>query len=250
MQYAPYFRVVEGSASAILMIHGIAGTPAHFRFLLPEIPENWSIYNILLPGHGKGVREFSRASMGQWKQQVSEQLDEILRCHSRVLIVAHSMGTLFAIQEAIRHEGEIGGLFLLNVPLNPILPLSTARNSLKLALDVKEPGAATEEMRAGCGIHLERNLVKYLGWIPRFAELLWEVRRTRHLLEKLQTPTWAFQSRQDELVAFRAIRPLEKNPHIRTAVLEHSGHYAYRAGDDVFLRQQLRQMLEQMEKTR
>ena len=247
MQYAPYFRVVEGSDAAVLMIHGIAGTPAHFRFLLPEIPENWSIYNILLPGHGKGVREFSRASMGQWKQQVSEQLDEILRCHSRVLIVAHSMGTLFAIQEAIRHEGKIGGLFLLNVPLNPMLPLSTARNSLKLALDVKAPGAAAEEMRAGCGIHLERNLVKYLGWVPRFLELFREVRCVKKLLPQLDTPTWAYQSRKDELVAFRAVKHLENHPSIRLRILQHSGHFAYREDDPEFLRGELAQMLKQFE---
>ena len=53
--------------------------------------------------------------MAEWKNQVQYALDELLKEHDRVLIVAHSMGTLFAIQEAIKKP--IAELFLLNVPL-------------------------------------------------------------------------------------------------------------------------------------
>ena len=41
MDHKEYVRIVEGSKNAVLMIHGIAGSPAHFRELLPVVPENW-----------------------------------------------------------------------------------------------------------------------------------------------------------------------------------------------------------------
>ena len=55
-----YVRIVEGSEYAVLFVHGIVGTPRHFDFLIDVVPPNVSIYNMLLDGHGYGVRDFSR----------------------------------------------------------------------------------------------------------------------------------------------------------------------------------------------
>lgn len=35
MDHNPYIRDIPGSPVAVLMIHGIAGTPAHFRICCP-----------------------------------------------------------------------------------------------------------------------------------------------------------------------------------------------------------------------
>ena len=53
--------------------------------------------------------------MIEWKQQVKNALEELSETNNKIIIVAHSMGTLFAIQEAI--EKPVDELFLLNVPL-------------------------------------------------------------------------------------------------------------------------------------
>ena len=50
-----YKRIVENSPKALLFIHGILGTPNHFAPFIPLVPENLSVYNLLLDGHGKGV---------------------------------------------------------------------------------------------------------------------------------------------------------------------------------------------------
>lgn len=102
--------------AAILFVHGILGTPRHFAPFLPYVPASWSVCNLLLEGHGGSVRDFSHAAMAQWKQQVHAALDALLAEHDRVLITAHSMGTLFAIQEALQRP--VTELFLLNPPLN------------------------------------------------------------------------------------------------------------------------------------
>ena len=50
MKYREYIRDIPNSKVAVLMIHGIVGTPAHFRELIPIIPDNCTIHNILLNG--------------------------------------------------------------------------------------------------------------------------------------------------------------------------------------------------------
>ena len=63
MAHEPYFSVKEQADTAILMIHGILGTPDHFKPLLHLVPAEWSVYNILLDGHGKTVSHFANSSM-------------------------------------------------------------------------------------------------------------------------------------------------------------------------------------------
>lgn len=127
-----YIRNVAGSKIAVLMIHGIVGTPAHFHDLMPMIPENCTIHNILLDGHGKTVKDFGASSMKKWKVQVKSELDELFKGHEKVIIVAHSMGTLLAIQEAIEHSDKIAKLFLLAVPLKPKVKISTYLASFRV----------------------------------------------------------------------------------------------------------------------
>lgn len=240
MQTKEYIRIVDGSDTAVLMIHGIVGTPAHFRDFLPLIPEEWSVCNLLLDGHGKGVREFGRTSMAKWKAQVSEQLDRLLTRHRQVLIVAHSMGTLFALRAAVNHPDRIAGLFLLNVPMRVHLPPSTLLASLKNAFGlVKEGGGSAWAMKNDCGVELTPYLWQYLSWIPRYVELLREIRDVRALLPQVQVPAWAFHSHKDELVSNRALRDLQGHPHIAVTLLPASGHFGYEGAELHLLQDQL-----------
>ena len=66
-----YKRIVENSPKALLFIHGILGTPNHFDPFMPLVPENLSVYNMLLDGHGKSVRDFTKTSMEKWENQVA-----------------------------------------------------------------------------------------------------------------------------------------------------------------------------------
>lgn len=244
MKYTPYYRIKEDAETAALFIHGIVGTPMHFQELVPLIPEHWSVYNILLDGHGKNVEDFARTSMAKWKAQVSAQLDEILKTHSKVLIVAHSMGTLFAINEAIRRPDQVKGLFLLAVPLTPRVLPSGAVNSVRIALNRVTPDSAAADMENDCGVHLSPKLWKYLGWIPRFYELLVEAHRTKSKLEKITVPCRAFQSARDELVSGRSCELLQVHPGIRVTLLPHSGHFCYKGDDLPLLQRHLQEMID------
>ena len=249
MDHKPYTRYIPGSHYAVLMVHGIIGTPAQFRDLIPVIPEHWSVYNILLEGHGGTVRDFSHSSMDSWKMQVDAQLHVLLARHRQVVIVGHSMGTLFAIQAAVRAAKRISALFLLQVPLTPQLPPSTWISSLQLALGRVKPGSKAQAMENATAMTLTNQLWQYLGWVPRYMELLRVISATRKLLPSLKVPCKSFQSAQDELVSLRSCQYLEEHPYIQNIILPDSGHFAYSPKDTALLQQELRQLIETIEKS-
>ena len=102
-----YVRLVDSADTAVLFIHGIVGTPNHFTDFVNLVPIEMSVCNMLLDGHGKGVSEFSKTSMAKWKSQVDAKVKELSKTHSKIIIVAHSMGTLFAINESVKHPDKI-----------------------------------------------------------------------------------------------------------------------------------------------
>lgn len=248
MKFSPYYRIIPEAKTAALFVHGILGTPAHFKDLLPAIPDDWSVYNILLDGHGGPPSGFSRTSMKKWKAQVSAQVDEILQTHEQLLIVAHSMGTLFAIDEAIRHPDRIKALFLLAVPLTPHVPPSTMINSLRVAFGKFTPGSPAEAMFNDAGIEITPYLWKYIPWIPRFLELFAEVRDTIPKLPQLAVPTKTFQSYTDELVSRRSIGKISGFDSIQVTVLNESGHFCYSPNDTALLQNELNAIILQMQK--
>lgn len=239
MPHSEYIREVPGSRHAVVMIHGILGTPRHFDFLLPLIPENWSVYNLLLDGHGKNVSDFSRTSMKKWRSQVAARLDDILARYDDVIIVAHSMGTLFSMQEAISRPEKILHLFLLQSPLRPRVTPRAALYSFLLSLGIRTKG--NRLMESDCSVTLNRRLWQYLGWIPRFVELLTECRSTRKILGQLTVPCHFYQSKKDELVSMRSCKDIQKHS-LPLTVLPDSGHFGYEGKDLELLKDDFSQL--------
>lgn len=245
IDHRPFTKTGSGR-NAVLLIHGIAGSPGHFRDLIPVIPETYSIYNILLDGHSGAAENLSRSSMAKWKQQVKTILQELFAKHDKVVIVAHSMGTLFAIQAAIEHPERIPRLFLLAVPTRPWVRFSTWCTCLRIAFG-KLDKPSDRAMRGETALELTPKLWNYLGWTPRMIELLTECSRVRKLLPRLSVPTQAYQSQIDELVSVRSCRDLEQCPYIVQTLLTGSGHFVYGPEDAAFLQNQLRKMLKEVE---
>ena len=99
-KHAPYIKEIPGTTKAVVMIHGICSTPRHFDWLVPEFDESWSVYNILLDGHGGSVADFAGTSMKKWKTQVHTLLELLSHRYDSILIVGYSLGTLLAMEAA------------------------------------------------------------------------------------------------------------------------------------------------------
>ena len=143
-KHIEYKKIVEGAKIAVLCIHGILGTPNHFRDLIPLIPENYSVFAMVTDGHCSTVSDFSHSSMDKWEMSVQYAVDELLKTHEDIYIVGHSMGTLFAIEQGIKNP-HVKRLFCISVPIKvsflPGWAIIYAKNDLFPAnLSSYEPG--------------------------------------------------------------------------------------------------------------
>ena len=243
MEHKAYIRINRDAATAIVLIHGIVGTPNHFNELIPLIPDSVSVYNLLLDGHGKDVKAFSATSMKKWESQVTAVVEQLARTHEEIVIVAHSLGTLLAIDQAIRNE-TVSKLFLLAVPLRLSLKPKMFINSIKVYFDKIKPTDYEALAAKNCyGIENDKNLFLYMGWIPRFMELFAKILQTRRTIHLLHTPCWVYQSRKDEMVSGKSIQYLKQNSCITVNELKHAGHYYYHPEDMAYLKREFVHML-------
>ena len=219
MAHSEFTRKGADARISVLFIHGIGGTPNHFKAFVPLVPERFSVCNMLLDGHGGTVRDFSRASMEKWKAQVEKKITELTSRGERLIITAHSMGTLFAIRHAVKSPELIEGLFLLAPPLKLALKPAMAVNSLKLCF------GAAENASDIYGTEPDRRLWRYLGWAPRYLELLSEIKKTRELAAELNVPCRVFLSAKDEMVSPRSAEMFSQS--VKPVLLESSSHYRY-----------------------
>ena len=231
-----YKRIIENSKKVILFIHGILGTPNHFECFISLVPDNISVYNVLLDGHGKGVKEFSKTSMKKWKKQIDDIVNELCSNYEEIYIVAHSMGCLLALEQSVKNS-KISKMFLLAAPLKLSLKPQMFINSLKVyfnKIDVDdEVGMAAKKC---CGIHHDKNIFKYFGWIPRFLELFSEIKHIRKIADKISAPCSVYLSCKDEMVSLSSQKFLKDNSNFLITQLEKSGHFFYEEHDLEFLK--------------
>lgn len=251
MAHEETVRMVSGAKNAVLFMHGIAGTPEHFRLLMPLehlVPGDWSVYNLLMDGHGREVRDFSKTSMERWKAQTMAVFDRLCDTHDRVVVVGHSMGTLFAVQMALRRPEKVPFIFLLDCPLRVGVKPFGAVNLIKLSyglLDQKDPvQAATSQVSS---IRQTWKSWQYIGWLPRVEELVREMHRIAVLVPELQVKAVAFQSKRDELVSCRSCRILRQSGKVEVHGLPRSTHFYYDPKDIATVQKRFCALLKQVD---
>ena len=226
-----FIRINPDADTAVLLIHGICGTPNHFRELIPlqeMVPDSWSVYNLLLDGHGGTVKDFAATSGKKWQQQVNAVCADLAKSHERIYIAGHSMGTLFAMQLAVKYPQKVKKLFLLAVPMRPWLKPAMIRDLLLMVFgklkDVPPQRAALE--KAG-GIQTTPKLWQYIPWVPRYLDLFREIYRTEQIIGDIRAECRCYQSQKDELVLRGSESVLRKNRRIKIVPLNGSSHFYY-----------------------
>ena len=68
---------VKDSKYTIIFVHGIIGSPVRFNDLYPLISDNFSYVKVVLDGHGKKAKDFSKTSLIKWEKQISDLLDSL-----------------------------------------------------------------------------------------------------------------------------------------------------------------------------
>ena len=235
MKHPETRKIVPGAKNAVLFLHGIAGSPNQFRLLMPLeelVPPDWSVYNIRYPGYGADVRDFGRSNINQWRGYAREAFLELAENHDKIVIVGHSMGTLFAMQTALEFPNQVAGLFLLNVPMRPWPRLFFVPNCLRLAFGcIRADHPLEAAFEKACGVTPTPLVWRYIRWIPRIFELFGEISRTEKVMGKLTVPCVAWQSKKDDLVSNRSAAILRRSGVILVHELPDSTHFHYPPAD-------------------
>ena len=222
-----FIRIVDGADTAVFMVHGIMSTPRHFDFIIPYIPSNVSICNILLDGHGASVSDFSKTSMKKWKAQVLHHLTKLSKTHSKILIIGYSLGTLLTLEIAEKFK-EVKAMVLLNPPLKVFVKPVMISRALKFSFNKHNP-EDKEELATynDISIKLTPYLWKYFSTLPRFVELLKLCHDTRAIALSSTVPSHVFFGKKDELVSIKSAKYFENNENMTVHSFEFSGHFYY-----------------------
>lgn len=244
MSHKEYIREVENSENAYLFIHGIIGSPDHFKKLIELIPSNDSVYNILLDGHGKKVKDFSKSSMKKWENQVENMLVYLNGKYKNIVVIGHSMGTLLAINIALKYPKKIKKLFLLSVPVKVAVKPTAISDEAKVFFDkISADDITANAAKEGHSIELEKHLFKYFSLIPRYIELFLKIYETDKKLSELATPAIAFQSEKDEYVSPKSYEILKEYPIFETILLRNSYHNYYKQEDFLIIREKFKEII-------
>lgn len=250
MKHPETRRILPDAKYAVLFLHGIVGTPNHFRIVLPLedlVPPDWSVINVRYPGHGGSVTGFGKSNINQWRAHARAAFLQLAQTHEKILIVGHSMGTLFAMQLALEFPEKVASLFLVAAPMRPWIRAYGAVNCLRLAFHrIREDHPMEVATRNVCGVDANPYVWQYIPWLPRFVELFVEIARTEKVMGDLKVPCVAWQSGIDELVSNRSTQVLVKSGVMEVHELPDSSHFYYAPGDQKRLRNDFLSRLKQV----
>lgn len=195
--FAPY--TLGGGEEAVVFVHGISGSPAHFREMAEHCAEaGFTARGVLLPGHGTKARHLRRVTWHDWYDHCATEIRTLQRTHRAVHVVGYSIGAALALELAAG-EGTLGRLVLLSAPMNP-------RQSAAL-------------MRIGLGFHA-RFFPRFHANPPRFIDdtgeefyyvyktapstiyrtMLDLVAHAKRTVLRVENPTLIVQSRTDKAI--------------------------------------------------
>jgi len=244
MNHSEYIRISKDKDTAVVLIHGILGTPRFFDDMLSCIPKNYSIYNILLDGHGGSFSDFTHTSKKKWINQVENLVSSLEKEYNSIILVGHSMGTLLSMEIYKRHTEKIKKLVLFACPLKIFLKPISAINTFKTIFgksDNKNPVLVASSKTHG--VPFPKNLFKYLLWLPRYKDLFSLSKEGRKNISFLKTKCYTFFSAKDEMVSINSMKYFKKNPCCINFVLKDSWHYYYSKKDFLFIKEKLTEIL-------
>lgn len=176
---SPYDLGQRDTATAVLCLHGLSGTPYEVRPVAEQLAAmGIRAVGIALPGHNTSPEDLARTSRSQWVDAAAEAVAELRSAHDRVAIVGVSMGGVVSLEIAARAYVDaivtIGSPLELDAPvrwgvpflkhLKPMLEKKGGSDIRSAAARERHPGykvmplAAVHEL-----IRLQREVVPRLG---------------------------------------------------------------------------------------
>lgn len=106
----PFF--LPGGSNAVLLVHGVPGSPAQMRPLAEALhAQGWTVRGLLIPGNGRDTGRITRMTGVEWTNAIRSAVAEMAPHYARLLVVGYSMGA--AMTCASLTPGDVDGLVLI-----------------------------------------------------------------------------------------------------------------------------------------
>ncbi len=181
----------------IFFIHGLYASPAQFEKFYPVLKaKGYSIYTILLEGHGKELRELAKVKYTEWVKQIDDRLKERFKQYEAIFLVGHSMGGILAIDT---NDDYITKRILIA----PAIRVKFTWQFFHLGLVInndKVQDTYTNSSRKILGVVFPLGFFKKLIALFCFWQLFKLIHYTNINLKKIHKPILVMQSYRDECV--------------------------------------------------
>lgn len=180
---------------AVLFIHGLSAKKEDNQYFLDKMNEysNIDIYSFTLPGHENDKLE--RVKYQDWIEKSESELNKLLKKYSKVTVVAHSMGTIIAVNLAARYE-EIEKLVLIS-------PAFIFGNFEQNKKDLRK--ILNREVDEDLGTGFEGALTKFLN-VPKLVifEYYKMARKNENNIEKIKCPVLIMHGLEDNVIPIKS----------------------------------------------
>lgn len=100
---------------AVLLIHGLTGTPAEMRPIAKRLTkQGFSVMCPALAGHCRDANDLRKSKWQDWYNSMSDAFEALAATHRRVFVAGLSIGALLAIKLAAEKGERVAGLGLLS----------------------------------------------------------------------------------------------------------------------------------------
>jgi carboxylesterase len=239
------FEMGEGDR-AVLLIHGLAGSPAQMRTMGEFLAaEGLKVYAPLLPGHGTHHSNLYYIGWREWYDCVVAEYRRIRREHSHVYVVGFSLGAALSLRLAA--EIPVDKLVLISTPLywfSERLPLYHMLRAMRyFAPHSRAFPKRLPETVDGPEYMIYKRVPLDALWA--LVELSWEVQKR---LREVKTPALILHSRRDIAARPRGARRIFRQlgaPWRRLVWLHRTRHGIMHGSDEErrVLRRELRRFL-------
>jgi len=216
----------ENADSLIIFVHGFIGSPNQFsslNLLESAYERGYSVYAILLPGHGGTSKNFGCYGLADWENHLQNELNKYADAYPNIILVGHSMGGLLALNASLQEHNHVRGVLLLCSPLKLNLSLRSLfiRRKMRKYPDSNPIKLAYQQARSLSDIRVSLNWLKpVLGFFRLEC-------KTKLNLPHIIAPTLVIHSRNDEVVSFKSANIFYKglfNSARKQLTLEKSWH--------------------------
>jgi len=109
---------LPGKKKAVLLLHGLTGTPSEMRFLGESLHRaGYHVRAPLLPGHGTDIKDLNKTTWRDWFGRAEIDFLSLSAHFEKVFIAGLSMGGVVALWLMANKFGRIGGGAVLATPM-------------------------------------------------------------------------------------------------------------------------------------